>query len=74
MVTITVIRPFLLNLGGEKRVFPVGVHSVEEEVASHWYVQAHTAPLNASPESDQPEKAEPQEDADEAKQAKQRGK
>lgn len=74
MVNITVIRPFLLNLDGEKRAFPVGAHAVEDGVASHWYVQAHIAPLTAFPAPPQPAGADPEEGADDAKQAKQRGK
>ncbi|WP_238925099.1 STY1053 family phage-associated protein [Achromobacter insuavis] len=41
MPKIYVNREFTLQLGGEKRQFTVGNHSVDAETAKHWYVQAH---------------------------------
>jgi hypothetical protein len=47
MPTITVVRPFMLQLdpkeGGlpEKKFFAVGVHDVTDEVAGHWYTLLH---------------------------------
>lgn len=41
MPKIYVNREFTLQLGGEKRHFTIGNHSVDAETASHWYVKAH---------------------------------
>ena len=41
MPKIYVNREFTLQLGGEKRHFTVGNHTVDAETASHWYVKAH---------------------------------
>lgn len=41
MPKIYVNREFTLQLGGDKRHFTVGNHSVDAETAKHWYVQAH---------------------------------
>ncbi|WP_025138088.1 hypothetical protein [Achromobacter sp. DH1f] len=41
MPKIYVNREFTLQLGGERRHFTVGNHSVDAETAKHWYVQAH---------------------------------
>ncbi|MBR8654297.1 hypothetical protein KDH83_13425 [Achromobacter sp. Marseille-Q0513] len=41
MPKIYVNREFTLQLGGEKRLFTVGNHSVDAETAKHWYVLAH---------------------------------
>lgn len=41
MPKIYVKREFTLQIGGEKRHFAVGNHSVDAETAKHWYVQAH---------------------------------
>ena len=41
MPKIYVNREFTLQLGGEKRHFPVGNHTVDPETAKHWYVLAH---------------------------------
>ena len=47
MPTITVHTPFRLTLtdGAPPVSFGVGAHVVEDEIAQHWYVQAHTEPL-----------------------------
>lgn len=45
MPQITVLAPFLLNLGGTLKKFEAGVVEVAEEVASHWYVKLFTAPV-----------------------------
>lgn len=45
MAKINVKKPFVLNLPTGHVSFPVGVVDVEDEVANHWYVQAHSAPF-----------------------------
>lgn len=41
-VKIQVAKPFkLLGKDGKMTDFPVGAHSVDKEVAEHWFVQAH---------------------------------
>lgn len=42
MTTIQVLKSFVLNLGGVLKKFEAGMHEVEDEVAGHWYVQAHS--------------------------------
>ena len=43
LVTIHVHTPFTLTLGDQsKREFGRGLHNVPEEVASHWFTQAHS--------------------------------
>lgn len=43
LVTIHVHTPFTLTLGDQsKREFGRGRHNVPEEVASHWFTQAHS--------------------------------
>ena len=52
LVTIHVHTPFTLTLGDQsKREFGRGRHNVPEEVASHWFTQAH-AELSESVISD----------------------
>ena len=41
MVTINVIKAFTLNLGGVLHRFEAGLHEIEDEVASHWFVKAN---------------------------------
>lgn len=41
-VKIYVHTPFKLHHEGEHKTFPRGNHSVDEDVAGHWYVKAHT--------------------------------
>ncbi|WP_427183535.1 STY1053 family phage-associated protein [Bordetella bronchialis] len=41
MPKIYVHKPFTLQYKGEKRQFGVGNHSVDADVAAHWYVKAH---------------------------------
>ncbi|WP_287820141.1 hypothetical protein [Achromobacter sp.] len=41
MPKIYVNREFTVQIGGEKRHFTVGNHTVDAETAKHWYVQAH---------------------------------
>ncbi|HDR9029899.1 TPA: hypothetical protein QDB14_004121 [Burkholderia vietnamiensis] len=49
---IEVAKAFrLLGADGEHTHFPVGVHTVEQEVADHWFVKAHTR----APEIDEAE-------------------
>ncbi|CAN0620531.1 protein of unknown function [Burkholderia multivorans] len=50
---IEVTKAFRLLTDGEHSHFPVGVHTVEQEVADHWYVKAHTR----APEGDDAEAA-----------------
>jgi hypothetical protein len=43
MKTITVIKKFVLTLQDHTtRVFEKGVHEIEDEIAGHWFVGAHT--------------------------------
>ena len=44
---ITVHTPFRLTLtdGTAPIPFAVGEHEVEDEIARHWYVRAHTEPI-----------------------------
>ncbi|MCX5495376.1 hypothetical protein OSH11_11710 [Kaistia dalseonensis] len=53
MSQITVLTPFLLNLGGTIRKFEAGVVEVDEEVASHWYVKLFSEQV-AEPEPQAP--------------------
>lgn len=49
MKTIHVLKAFVLTLEDQtRRVFAKGLHEVEESVASHWYVQAHSEPVAAA--------------------------
>ncbi|HAU74868.1 MAG TPA: hypothetical protein DCW88_04860 [Agrobacterium sp.] len=42
MAKITVAKPFKLTLdSGEIKVFDVGDHTVDKEVADHWFTKAH---------------------------------
>ncbi|CAB3952715.1 STY1053 family phage-associated protein [Achromobacter piechaudii] len=41
MPKIYVNREFTVQIGGEKRHFTVGNHTVDADTAKHWYVQAH---------------------------------
>lgn len=53
MKTIHVHKPFkLVRANHEDQVFGVGAHEVDDDIASHWFVQAHTAAPapEASPE------------------------
>lgn len=45
MAKINVTKPFVLNMDGLHRSFGVGLHGVEDEVAEHWYVKAHSEPV-----------------------------
>lgn len=45
MPQITVLRPFLLNLGGTIHKFEAGIVEVTEEVASHWYAKLFSVPM-----------------------------
>jgi hypothetical protein len=42
MATIQVLKPFVFNDGGVLKPFAAGMHEVDDEVAGHWYVQAHS--------------------------------
>lgn len=42
MAKITVAKPFKLTLdSGEIKVFDIGDHTVDKEVADHWFTKAH---------------------------------
>lgn len=42
MAKIQVNKPFVYNgKGGIKTPFAVGIFTVEDEVANHWFVKAH---------------------------------
>ncbi len=47
MKTINVVKSFVLTLRNEVRKFEKGVHEVEESIAAHWYVRAHSEPVEA---------------------------
>lgn len=44
MPQITVLVPFLLNLGGTLKRFEAGFVEVADEIADHWYVKLFSAP------------------------------
>jgi hypothetical protein len=47
MKTIIVKQPFQLNVGtGEHVQFSVGRHNVDDKIAEHWFVQAHSEVLD----------------------------
>ncbi len=49
MSLIQVTKDFVFTLeDGTMRVFKQGEHEVEDHIAAHWYVQAHSQPV-ASP-------------------------
>ncbi len=41
MPIINIVKPFMLNENNRLTEFRVGRYDVTDEVASHWYVQAH---------------------------------
>ena len=45
MAKINVTKPFILNIDGLHRSFGVGLQPIEDELAGHWYVQAHSEPV-----------------------------
>jgi|GEM_PF-2222465 len=48
MKTITVTQAFTLQLAsGTKVPFAAGTQEVEDAIAAHWYVQAHSTPATA---------------------------
>lgn len=48
MSLIQVTKDFVLTLeDGTTRAFKKGEHEVEDEIAKHWYVQAHSKPVEA---------------------------
>lgn len=42
MPKIIVATPFSLTTASGAIDFPAGVHEVDEDVANHWYVKAHS--------------------------------
>lgn len=42
MAMINVLKSFSLNIDGALKRFEAGVQDVEEAVAGHWYVKAHS--------------------------------
>jgi len=59
MAKITVAKPFRLNHKGKLLRFDAGVHTVEKEVAEHWFVHQHlaTAADDAGSDESAPKKA-----------------
>jgi hypothetical protein len=62
MARITVEKAFTLHLDhGPSVRFPVGEHDVDDAIAAHWYVQAHSTPVAdkvpAAPKDQKAEKA-----------------
>lgn len=49
MKKIYVLAPFNFNNGKEQKYFPVGFHEVADDVAEHWFVQAHISPDGEAP-------------------------
>ncbi|WP_288074664.1 hypothetical protein [Pseudomonas sp.] len=48
MKFLNVPKGFTLTLAtGAKREFEAGLHEVEDELADHWYVAAHSEPMTA---------------------------
>lgn len=48
MKRINVFRAFILNAAhGVEHRFAVGVHEVDEHIAAHWFVQAHSEEIAA---------------------------
>lgn len=48
MVVINVIKDFVLTLvDGTKREFKKGIQEVDSVLAGHWFVKAHSEPVNA---------------------------
>lgn len=71
MVAVTIVKSFTLthdettdpslSLKGTDQFIPVGVHDFPDEVANHWYVQAHSDnPPLARPKPGTPQYAEQQ--------------
>ena len=55
MPTIHVAKAFILSLdSGEKLSIGVGRHQVSDEVAQHWYTQAHLFGVYTGPTSRPP--------------------
>ncbi|MFA9439409.1 hypothetical protein ACDA63_07210 [Uliginosibacterium sp. sgz301328] len=43
---INVTKAFsLIGKDGTKKDFEAGIHEVDKDVAAHWYVQAHSEPV-----------------------------
>lgn len=49
MKKIYVMKPFNFNDGSAQTHFSVGFHDVADDVAAHWFVQAHCSPDNEAP-------------------------
>lgn len=46
-IKISVHRPICVNLDADRKItLPAGVHTVDAEVAEHWYVKANSEPLS----------------------------
>ena len=45
MPRIRVPHPFRLNENGEMRHFVAGEHDVDQAIAAHWWVKAHSEPV-----------------------------
>jgi hypothetical protein len=49
MKTINVFKRFVLTHADHTlEVFEKGIHEIKEELASHWYVKAHSTPVAAA--------------------------
>lgn len=49
MIKIEVLKSFILNVDGVLKSFATGIHEVEDEISQHWYVQAHSQAVDATP-------------------------
>lgn len=54
---INVVRPFTLHFKGVATQFAAGIHTVEHDIADHWFVKAHSQLIESKPEPE-PEKEE----------------
>lgn len=55
MPKIEIAKPFRLTLdNGSYRDFPAGEYDVEDAIAQHWFVKAHTRNPDAAPIDQQP--------------------
>lgn len=71
MKTIHVLKAFLLNLQDHtQRPFRAGLHEVEEHIADHWFVKAHSEPVAEAPAPSEPTPAAIALPADEPKKTK----
>jgi hypothetical protein len=60
MKRINVVKPFRLTFDDHTtRDFKPGVVEVDEKIADHWYVKAHSEPVTETPAAAEPAAAPP---------------